>query len=69
MSTKAIRDVLETVAAGKPLSEDAPEVARRALAELTAIREAARSVVTEDGDWGYADAPAWDVLRAIAKED
>lgn len=44
MSTKAIRDVLETVAAGKPLSEDAPEVARQALEEMAAISEAARTL-------------------------
>lgn len=43
MSTKAILDVLETVAAGKPLSEDAPEVARRALRELLGLRDAAKT--------------------------
>lgn len=48
MSTRMIHDVLLVVATGTRLSDDAREAARRALAELDAIRHVARAFTAED---------------------
>lgn len=58
---KATREILERARRSGWVGAD------KALAEVEAVEKAARDVTREGGDWGDPDAPAWDVLRSIAK--
>lgn len=71
MATKHILDLLTAVASGTPLSEEAQEVARRALEELAAIHLLAKRL-DDAGFTGQLRSErrhqSADLLESIAKD-